>query len=225
MRRFIMAVSLASALLVLRAPHSRSASQVETPIPDPTLSDVPCGITLVGTTDGIADSRGEFTIVLRSAHEPVPNADIFIDFGNCVPDIHVSQIQPTSGVFVDCPVTGPMIRITTDGQSANRGSRQPSCCGRSWRGIQVCACVVTGPGPRKHQCRYVRSRWNRRCRPGRRLVMARGRTPVHYVRGSLGLQLHEYDESRRPEPAAQGFVRWGLAHQRRELLPVRAEDL
>ena len=107
-----------SFLLVLRARHSVASSQA---IPDPNASDVPCGITLVGTSGGVADAYGEFVVILRTAtYDPVPNAEIIIDFRNCVPDIHVASVQPMAGVVVDCAVAGPIIRLTTDSHGVAR---------------------------------------------------------------------------------------------------------
>ena len=78
-------------------------------------SDIPCGIRLVGTTSGVPDQRGEFQIVLRDlAHNPIPDADVSIDFGACATDIRIAASQPTSGVTVDCSTGVPVVHATTD---------------------------------------------------------------------------------------------------------------
>ncbi len=78
-------------------------------------SDIPCGITLVGTTGGIADPLGQFTIVLRDlAFNPAPNCEVMIDFGACDPDIRISLTQPHPGLRVECDANGARVYGTTD---------------------------------------------------------------------------------------------------------------
>ena len=78
-------------------------------------SDVPCGITLVGTALGVADARGAFTIVLRDlANNPAANCEVMIDFGACEPDIRISMNQPHPGVRAECDASGARILATTD---------------------------------------------------------------------------------------------------------------
>jgi len=82
---------------------------------DPTASEVPCGITLVGTTGGIADPRGQFRIVVRDlANNPVPNCEVMIDFGACKPDIRIATHQPHQGLRVECDANGARVFATTD---------------------------------------------------------------------------------------------------------------
>ena len=77
-------------------------------------SSVPCGINLVGTTAGVADARGEFTIVARDiAHNPLPGTAVAIDFSGCTPDIRLCSVQSAAGTAVDC--TGNVIHAVTDG--------------------------------------------------------------------------------------------------------------
>ena len=78
-------------------------------------SDVPCGITLVGTSGGVADAHGEFTIVLRDlANNPAASCEVMIDFGGCDPDIRISMNQPHPGIRVECDANGARVLATTD---------------------------------------------------------------------------------------------------------------
>ena len=78
-------------------------------------STVPCGITLVGTTGGVADPRGEFIVVIRDlASNPMPNCEVAIDFGDCEPDIRIAPNQPHPGLRVECDTNGTRVIGTTD---------------------------------------------------------------------------------------------------------------
>ena len=85
--------------------------------PDPPRATVPCGIVLVGTTGGIADPLGEFSVTIRDlANNPVEGCEVEIDFGGCNPDIHVSTDQPFPGVTMECLAGNhAIVRATTDG--------------------------------------------------------------------------------------------------------------
>src|SRR5437879_5500436 len=60
--------------------------------------DAPPGILLVGTANGIADPRGQFSVhAFDAAFNPVSGSSILIDFSGC-PDTRVAQAQPYPGV-------------------------------------------------------------------------------------------------------------------------------
>ncbi len=85
-------------------------------VPSPADSSVPCGINLVGSTGGVADSRGEFTIIVRDlANNPIPGSSVVIDFNACTPDIRVCSVQPAGGVTADCAGVVGEINAVTDG--------------------------------------------------------------------------------------------------------------
>ena len=85
-------------------------------VPSPADSSVPCGLNLVGTTGGVADSRGEFSIVIRDlAHNPIPGSAVTIDFNACSVDIRVCSVQPVAGVTADCSGAVGEINAVTDG--------------------------------------------------------------------------------------------------------------
>lgn len=94
-----------------------AATSAMAAVPSPDDSDVPCGINLVGTTGGVADSKGEFTIVVRDlAQNPIAGSSVVISFDACEIDIRVCSVQPFSGVVADC-LSGPVgeISAVTDG--------------------------------------------------------------------------------------------------------------
>lgn len=93
-----------------------AASSAMVAVPSPADSDVPCGLNLVGTTGGVADSRGEFTIVVRDlAHNPIAGSSVVIDFNACALDIRVCSAQPVAGVTADCSGAVGSISAVTDG--------------------------------------------------------------------------------------------------------------
>ncbi len=111
-------------------------------------SQVPCGITLVGATAGIVDTRGEFIIRVRDlAQNPVPDCEVMIDFRACRPDIRIAADQPHPGLRVECDANGTRILATTDANgiavfrivgAATAGSGGPAAAGFK------CATVYAG---------------------------------------------------------------------------------
>jgi hypothetical protein len=93
-----------------------AASSAMAAVPSPADSDVPCGFNLVGTTGGVADPRGQFTIIVRDlAQNPIPGSSVVIDFNACTPDIRVCSVQPAGGVTADCSGAVGEINVVTDG--------------------------------------------------------------------------------------------------------------
>jgi len=93
-----------------------AASSAMAAVPSPADSDVPCGLNLVGSTSGVADSRGEFTITVRDlAHNPIAGSSVVIDFNACSVDIRVCSVQPVAGVTADCSGAVGEINAVTDG--------------------------------------------------------------------------------------------------------------
>lgn len=81
-------VSLFVVLLALAAPAHAGLP----PIPNVT---VPAGITLVGSTAGVADASGRFTVTVRDlANLPIPGSIVAVDFLEA-PDL---QLCPTPGL-------------------------------------------------------------------------------------------------------------------------------
>ena len=71
--------SMSLALLVLLARPAASAGP-----PDPAQSTVPRYVRVVGTSQGIPDRTGRYTVVLRDAAAAVcPGVPVTLDFGNC----------------------------------------------------------------------------------------------------------------------------------------------
>lgn len=93
-----------------------AAASAMAAVPSPAQSTVPCGINLVGSTGGVADSRGEFTIVVRDlANNPIAGSSVVIDFNACDLDIRVCSVQPVAGVVADCSNPVGEISGVTDG--------------------------------------------------------------------------------------------------------------
>ena len=93
-----------------------AASSAMAAVPSPADSDVPCGLDLVGSTGGVADPRGQVTILVRDlAHNPIAGSSVVIDFTSCVLDIRVCSVQPVAGVTADCSGTVGSISAVTDG--------------------------------------------------------------------------------------------------------------
>jgi len=85
-------------------------------IPSAADSDVPCGITLVGSTAGVADPRGQFTITVRDlAHNPVAGSSVVINFNACTPDIRLCSTQLAAGVTADCSGAVGSVSAVTNG--------------------------------------------------------------------------------------------------------------
>jgi len=93
-----------------------AASSAMAAVPSPADSQVPCGLNLVGTTGGVADVKGQFSIIVRDlAQNPIAGSSVVIDFNACTPDIRVCSIQPHGGVTADCSGTVGEINAVTDG--------------------------------------------------------------------------------------------------------------
>jgi hypothetical protein len=85
-------------------------------IPSGPDSDVPCGLILVGSTGGVADPRGQFTITVRdAAHNPIAGISVVIDFNACTPDIRLCSTQLAAGVTADCSGSVGSVSAVTDG--------------------------------------------------------------------------------------------------------------
>jgi len=96
-----------------------AASSAMAAVPSPADSDVPCGLNLIGTTGGVADSRGQFTVVVRDlAHNPIAGSSVVIDFNACNVDIRVCSVQPVAGVTADCSGAVGSISAVTDGSGS-----------------------------------------------------------------------------------------------------------
>jgi hypothetical protein len=85
-------------------------------------SDIPCGINLVGTHNGVADPRGQFTITIRDlAHNTIPDCEVTIDFGACS-DIRIATVQ-SPGITMEClanPSPHAVVHATTDANGVVR---------------------------------------------------------------------------------------------------------
>jgi len=93
-----------------------AASSAMAAVPSPADSDVPCGFNLVGSTGGVADVRGQFTVTVRDlAHNPIAGSSVVIDFNACSADIRVCSVQPVAGVTADCSGAVGSISAVTDG--------------------------------------------------------------------------------------------------------------
>ncbi len=93
-----------------------AASSAMASVPSPADSDVPCGLNLVGSTGGVADSHGQFTITVRDlAHNPIAGSSVVIDFSACSADIRVCSVQPVAGVSADCSGAVGSISSVSDG--------------------------------------------------------------------------------------------------------------
>jgi hypothetical protein len=92
-----------------------SALPVRADTPEPPNATIPCVANLVGTTAGVADPRGEFSVVVWGlAGDPLPGASVSIVFDNCT-DIRIALAQPFPGVSVDCAgVVGRSVTAITD---------------------------------------------------------------------------------------------------------------
>lgn len=96
-------------LVVLCLASGRALAKV----PSPADSDVPCQINLVGSTSGVPDARGQFTIVARDlAHNPLAGCSLAMDFSACGPDIRVGSVKMVAGSAAQC--LGGLIYAVTD---------------------------------------------------------------------------------------------------------------
>src|SRR5687768_17377471 len=93
-----------------------AASSAMAAVPSPADSQVLCGLNLVGTNGGVADVKGQFSIIVRDlAQNPIAGSSVVIDFNACTPDIRVCSAQPHGGVTADCSGTVGEINAVTDG--------------------------------------------------------------------------------------------------------------
>lgn len=121
MRRFALAVLGTSLALLLRTPAMAS-------VPSPANTIKPAFIRVVGTHGGIPDSAGLFTVIIRDqANNPMPNAQVVVDFGACTdmklcpwtfPNQHADCLTKTVRGFTDG--TG-RIDFIVIGEGTNRG--------------------------------------------------------------------------------------------------------
>ena len=83
-------------------------------VPDAAHSSIGVGITLVGTTSGIADVKGQKLIVVKDATgTPVQNSTVVINFTNCAAaEMRLCTTQPFAGVGVSC--AGKTVVALTD---------------------------------------------------------------------------------------------------------------
>ena len=73
-------------------------------VPSAAQSTIPAGIKLVGTTAGVADPLGQFTVTVRDlAGNVIANSAVVVDFTLAVPDIKFQQTQPFAGLTTDGP--------------------------------------------------------------------------------------------------------------------------
>jgi len=107
-------------------------------LPSPENSDIPCGIQFVGTRNGAADPRGEFTIFVRDlVNNPVHGCAVTIDFCACAgaQGFCLAPQQPDPDVFQvsadGCLVTG----------FANDGTLRLSLIGHATTGDAGTACA------------------------------------------------------------------------------------
>ncbi len=65
---------------------------------------VPLGIRLVGTTAGVADPAGTFSVTVRDyGNNLIPNDEVIVDLSSCLSHVQLGTTQPYPGTFVDCP--------------------------------------------------------------------------------------------------------------------------
>ncbi len=82
-------------------------------VPNPANSTIPLGITLVGTTGGVADAVGQFTVTVRDfGNNLIPNSSVIIDVSANTPDIKIQSTQPFAGLTTDC--TTKTVRALTN---------------------------------------------------------------------------------------------------------------
>ncbi len=82
-------------------------------VPNPANSTIPTGITLVGTTAGVADPYGQFTVTVRDfSNNLIPNSSVIIDVSANTPDIKIQSTQPFAGLTTDC--TTKTVRALTN---------------------------------------------------------------------------------------------------------------
>jgi hypothetical protein len=104
----MLAVMLAGAGWV----HALPVHAASPPLP-PEVT-LPPGILLVGTTGGVSDPRGLFTVTVRDfASNPLPNATVSVDFTQCT-DARIATSQPYPGVTAQCSGSPGVVSAVTD---------------------------------------------------------------------------------------------------------------
>ena len=80
---------------------------------------LPCGINLVGHNGGtLADPLGEFTVTLADwGNNPIPGADVWLDFSACCDDIRLASVQYGPGLFLG---PGKTVHCMTDAHGVAR---------------------------------------------------------------------------------------------------------
>jgi hypothetical protein len=103
----ILTAVLAAALAVAWASGARAGVS-------PSMSTVPCGITLVGVdSHGTPDPAGQFTITIRDAYgDGLAFADVWLQF-QC-PDVSLCSAQKSPGITVVCSGGSQNVYGTTD---------------------------------------------------------------------------------------------------------------
>lgn len=82
-------------------------------------STVPIGIRLVGTTAGVPDPAGAFSVTVRDwGNNLVPNSVVSVDFSPCLSHVQLGAAQPYPGSIVDCPTH--MVRAYTNASGVAR---------------------------------------------------------------------------------------------------------
>ncbi len=84
-------------------------------VPSPANSSKPACIAVVGTTTGVVDPAGQFTVTVKDlANNPIQNSQVVIDFSSeyAVPDVRIGSTQPFAGLTVDC--TAKTVRALTN---------------------------------------------------------------------------------------------------------------
>jgi hypothetical protein len=77
------------------------AAAAFTPVPSPPDCDLPKGIPFVGSTAGVADPAGEWTVTVRDElHQPLANSVVAVDV--CTSEFRLCTTQPFSGLIVMC---------------------------------------------------------------------------------------------------------------------------
>lgn len=81
-----------------------SASAAMAGVPSQAQSNIGIGITLIATTGGVADVKGQKAIVVKDAlGNPVQNSTVTIDFSaSTSQDMRLCSTQPFAGVGVSC---------------------------------------------------------------------------------------------------------------------------
>jgi hypothetical protein len=82
-------------------------------VPCASCSTLPSGVRLVGTSAGVPDAVGQFTVTVRDlANNLIPNSSVVVDFSGNGPDIRIQSTQPFAGLSTDCGTK--TVRALTD---------------------------------------------------------------------------------------------------------------